>query len=92
MTKVGADIEGHLRYAWLTTDWDAPSAPDAQGQYTVGGLPVPEALHRIRARMEYEVLGPGSARLTFPDGPSYDTDRNDEVYHWLEIWADLGQG
>ena len=76
MTKVGADIEGHLRYAWVSTDWDVASAADGAGQYTVGGLVV--GSHA----MEYEVVGPGSSRLTFPN----------DSEHRLLIRADVGQG
>ena len=76
MTKVGPDIDGKLRYAWLATDWDAASAADGAGQYTVGGLVVGNL------SMEYEVLGAGSARLTFPN----------DSEHRLSIRQDLGQG
>ena len=64
MTKVAPDTEGHLRYAWVTTDWDA-------GNLTTGSHP-----------MEYEVIGPSAARITFPN------DAEDR----LLIRADVGQG
>jgi hypothetical protein len=55
MTKVGADIDGHLRYVWVMTDWEAASAADANGNYTVGGLVVGPG--RILANGTY-LLGP----------------------------------
>lgn len=80
MTKVGADTAGILRYAWISTDWDPVSAGG-----TVGGLvarPLPLAPGEREHRMEYEVLGPATARLTFPND-GYDT---------LRILEDIGQG
>jgi hypothetical protein len=64
---------GIVRYAWQTTDW------------TTGGLvvgpSVPLAPGVVEHRMEYEVVGPGSNRLTFPNY-GYDT---------LRIITDFGQ-
>lgn len=77
MTKVGVDADGTLQYTWVTTDWDAPSNPDADGSFQVGGLV------KGGARLEYEVLGPASARLTFPN----DESANDT----LRITSDVGQ-
>jgi len=76
---------GILRYTWATTDWDAAAAPDANGSFQVGGLVAGPSLPLVvgtrEHRMEYEVVGAGSARLTFPNG-GYDT---------LRIIADIGQ-
>lgn len=80
MTKVGTDEAGTLSYAWVATDWDAVS-----GGGTVGGLvarPLPLLPGEREHRMEYEVTGPGGARLTFPND-GYDT---------LRILEDIGQG
>jgi hypothetical protein len=76
MSKVGTDADGHVRYAWIATEWDAGSTPDSEGAYTVGGLDVGQH------KMEYEVIGPGGARLTFPNNG----------YDRLSIVADVGQG
>jgi hypothetical protein len=92
MTKIGTDAEGHLRYSWVSTDWDAGSSPDAGGAFTVGGLIVgpelPLAKGQREHRMEYEVLAAASARLTFPNGGV----NAEEAYHVLRIWSDIGQG
>ena len=56
--------DGELEYAWLPTDWDAPSGGNPA---PVGGLV--EGAHR----MEYEVSF-GTNRITFPNG-GYDTLR-----------------
>ena len=66
MSKVGADADGKLRYAWVAADWTDLTTPLVVGEHT----------------MEYEVLGPGSARLTFPN----------DSYHRLRIQPDIGQG
>ena len=69
---------GIVRYTWLATDWDAgnlvvsPTLPLAPG---------------VREHwMEYEVKGPTTARMTFPNGgdPS-------EAYDALRIYQDVGQ-
>lgn len=78
---------GILRYTWIATDWAIPATlPDPEGAFTVGGLVVgpslPIGVGLREHRMEYEVVGPASARLTFPNG-SYDT---------LRIITDIGQG
>lgn len=76
MVKVGLDTAGTLRYSWIEGDWGTGSTPDADGSLTVGGLVA--GFHR----MEYEVLGPLSARLTFPNNG----------YHRLLVVSDIGQG
>ena len=74
MTKFGADVNGTLRYAWVTADWDT-------GNLVVGpSLPLKPGT--LEHRIEYEVVGPGTERLTFPNG-DYDT---------LRILTDIGQG
>jgi len=83
---------GLLRYAWVTTDWAAASGTTVDGAYPVGGLVVGPGVVKaggfvlpagqVEHRMEYEVLGPGAARMTFPN----------EDYDVLRIIADLGQG
>lgn len=62
MTSEGAGI---YRYAWLATDWDAPSGGDPA---TVGGLASDSWRHRQESkdhRMEYVVTISGD-KLTFP--------------------------
>jgi hypothetical protein len=80
MVIVGASPLGTLGYDWIATDWSVVS-----GGGTVGGLvvgpSVPLAKGAIEHRMEYEVLGPGGARMTFPNA-DYDT---------LRIITDIGQ-
>lgn len=58
---------GIVRYGWLATDWSAvaPTVNVVAGSH----------------RMEYEVVGPGAARLTFPND-GYDT---------LQVSSDIGQ-
>ena len=74
MVKFGADVNGTLRYTWVTTDWDA-------GNLVVGpSLPLKPGTREHR--IEYEVIGPSPARLTFPNG-GYDT---------LRILPDIGEG
>lgn len=69
MTVQGVPTAGTLRYTWVAADWDT------------GQLPNPETAI-VKLRMEYEVLGPSTARLTFPN------DRHDV----LQITPDIGQG
>jgi hypothetical protein len=84
LTKVGADAAGTLRYVWVAADWDVANP--------AGHLIVSPALPLLRGtrehRMEYEVLGPGDERLTFPNGGA----STSEVYDVLRIWQDIGQG
>jgi len=75
MAKVGPDTDGTLSYTWLSTDWD-----DATGLIMGPSLPLKPS--DIEARMEYEVLGPGNARMTFPN----------DSYDILRILPDIGQG
>jgi len=91
MTVFGAPTQGVLRYAWVAGDWAAPSIPDSDGAYTVGGLvvgptlPLTPGVHEHR--MEYEVVW-GTARLTLPnDGTSAG-----DAYDTLRVWSDIGQG
>lgn len=58
-------VGGVVRYSWLAADWTHPTTPLIVGTH----------------RMEFEVLGPGGARLTFPN------DRYDQ----LQIVSDVGQ-
>lgn len=73
MVKVAPDTAGMLRYAWVATDWN-PGALVA--------VPLPLAPGGLEHRMEYEVLGPASERLTFPN-TGYDV---------LRVLPDIGQG
>ncbi len=84
MTVQGAATLGILRYAWVAGDWSAGSsgAGTEADPYTAGGLI--EGQHR----MEYEVLGPASARMTFPNGGRPASN----AYDRLSVVADLGQG
>lgn len=56
---------GVLRYTWLASDWTTGTPVLAPGVY----------------RMEYEVTGPGAARLTWPN----------DGYDQLHVTADIGQ-
>ena len=83
---------GVLRYAWIATDWAAASGTQVDGAYPIGGLVVGPGVVKaggfvlpagqVEHRMEYEVLGPGAARMTFPNGD----------YDVLRIVSDIGQG
>jgi len=75
MVKQGADTLGTLRYTFIATDWAVASSADTDGSFQVGGLVV--GSHRI----EYEVVGAGAARLTFPND-GFDT---------FQITTDVGQ-
>jgi hypothetical protein len=81
MAVEGLETAGTLRYVWIATDWDPVS-----GGGTIGGLvagpTIPLTPGQIEHRMEYEVIGPSGARLTFPND-GYDT---------LRILTDIGQG
>lgn len=70
----GPPTGGAALYDWVSGDWDP-------GGLIVGPMP-PLKPTDIEHVMEYEVLGPGSARFTFPN----------DGYHILRIWQDLGQG
>jgi len=65
MTLQGLATAGTLRYQWLAADWTDITTPLVVGQH----------------RMEYEVLGPGAARLTWPN----------DGYDELRVVDDLGQ-
>lgn len=86
MAVYGDEADGIVKYEWVSTDWATKSSIDADGSYEVGGLVVgptlPLAPGEREHRMEYEILGPGGARLTFPND-GYDT---------LRILTDVGQG
>lgn len=86
MVKQGLDTAGVLRYTWIATDWDAASSPDVNGSYQVGGLiagpSLPLSPSDVEHRMEYEVVGPGTVRLTFPN----------DGYDILRVTSDIGQG
>jgi len=71
MVVQGTATAGVLRYTPIATDWNVSS-----GGGTVGGFVVGE--HRI----EFEVIGPSTARSTFPN-TGYDV---------MRIVADIGQG
>lgn len=55
---------GILRYTWLDTDWTTGTPVLARGTYS----------------MEYEVVGPGGARMTWPNNG----------YDQLVVTADIG--
>jgi len=55
---------GVVRYSWTAADWT---------EITVGPT-IPLTPGVVEHRMEFEVLGPGAARLTFPNS-GYDTLR-----------------
>jgi len=75
MTKVGLDTAGTLAYTWLSTDWDALTG-------LVVGPTLPLRPSDIEHTMEYEVLGPSTARMSFPNGG----------YDILRVTPDVGQG
>lgn len=58
---------GTVRYTWLAADWSA-AAP---------AVVLLSGVHR----MEFEVVGPGAARLTFPN----------DGYDALKVSSDIGQ-
>lgn len=64
---------GRVTYAWQASDWTS-------GDLT-SGPPIPLHPGEREHRMEYEVTGPGGARLTFPN----------DGYDVLRVWAELGQ-
>ena len=76
-----------VRYAPVTTDWDAVSGGGTVGGFVTGPA-LPLTPGQVEHRMEYEVVGPGGARLTFPNGG----ERIEEAYDVLRIWNDIGQG
>jgi len=88
MNKEGLDSAGTLSYTWVAEDWGAESGgTGVDGDpYTVGGLvagpTLPLAVGEVEHTMEYEVIGPGDERVTFPNG-------EEDV---LRIRADIGQG
>lgn len=88
MTKVGADAEGHLRYTWIASDWNAASSPDTDGSFMVGGLvagpTLPLRPGQREHRFEAEVTGTNGV-LTFPNGG----DTAEEAYNVLRIWEDI---
>ena len=90
MSKFGIDTAGTLRYPWIATDWDAGSGGPP---FTVGGLIVGPSLPLTPGerehRMEYEVLGPSTARMTFPNGHNSDGAL---AYHTLRIVTDIADG
>lgn len=63
-------VNGVVQYTWLTTDWDTGNL--------VTGPELPLDPGEEEHRMEYEVLGPGAARLTFPN----------DSFHILRITED----
>ncbi len=75
MTVDDDPTTGIVTYDWLTADWDS------------GGLvvspPIPLPSRTNEHKMEYEVVGPTAARLTFP---------NSELGDILRITSELGQG
>jgi hypothetical protein len=85
MAVEGSPTLGVLRYAWVTTDWAVYSANGTVGGLTSG---LPAAPGRVEHSMEYEVLGPASARLTFPNG----AETLEASYDTLSITMDLGDG
>lgn len=86
LTVQGAATLGILRYTWIATDWNVASTPDADSSYTIGGLvlspTLPLTAGQLEHRMEYEIIGPASARQTFPN----------DGYDILRIVSDIGQG
>jgi hypothetical protein len=93
MTVFGDDSAGILRYQWQASDWDAASVGTGTqaDPYTTGGLiagpSLPLARGEVEHTMEYEVLGAGGARITFPNGGNNVADH----YDTLRIVPDLGQ-
>lgn len=71
MVIFGDDVDGVVRYTWLSTDWD-------EGNLIVGPTP-PYLATDIDHLMEYEVVN-GTLRLTFPNN-GYDILRIFEDYN-----------
>jgi len=87
MVKQAPDASGTLRYTWVAGDWDPVSGGGVAGGLVVGPtIPLAPGVHEHR--MEYEVLGAGGARLTFPNGGT----SAGEAYDVLRVWQDIGQG
>ena len=74
MTVFGAASNGTLRYTWVATDWDTGNLVASPS------LPLNPGVNEHR--MEYEVIGPAPARMTFPNS----------TYDILRIVTDIGQG
>jgi len=66
---------GIVTYTWLATDWTGDPA-------LITGPAVPLSSVAIDHKMEYEVLGPAAARMTFPNNG----------YDLLTIYPEIGQG
>lgn len=84
-------VGGIVQYAWTAADWGTGTTADLDGSYTVGGLiagpALPLAPGKSEHTMEYEVIGPGGARLSFPNGGVVPA----EAYDTLRVWSDIGQ-
>lgn len=74
MTVDADPTTGVVTYTWLAADWGAG------GLVATPSLPLAQRVNEHT--MEYEVVGPGTIRLTFPN------DENDT----LRITSELGQG
>ena len=72
----GGDTTGVVTYIWLAADWNATTG-------LVVGPNIPLTGGAVEAYMNYETVGPTTARLTFPNDGTYDT---------LRIAADIGTG
>ena len=85
LAQQGVPTESRYRYSWIPTDWDPVSGGGAVGGLVVGPqLPLQPGVKEHR--MEYEIIGPGVERMTFPN----DGFPND--YDILRITSDIGQG
>lgn len=77
MTISGTPTTGEVTYTWLAADWDTANPLG----YLIAGPEIPLAVGAAEHKMEYEVLGPATVRLTFPN----------DGYDILRVTPDLGQ-
>jgi hypothetical protein len=77
MVVTGDPTLGVLRYTFVASDWDTTNV---NGFLTVGPT-LPMLPSEREHRMEYEVIGSGGTRLTFPN----------DGYDILRVVLDIGQ-
>lgn len=77
MVVGGTPTTGEVTYTWVAADWDTTNV----NGFLIAGPVVPLAVGAVEHKMEYEVLGPGLVRLTFPN----------DAYDTLRVAADIAQ-
>jgi hypothetical protein len=63
MVVEGATTLGVVTYTWLAADWDTANV----NGFLIAGPSLPLAPGESEHKMEYEIVGPGTVRLTFPN-------------------------